>query len=520
MLTVHSEQELLLQVPDPEDVVERISGARLHKRGALVPWDLRTARRLTALKVPIISPIARDYDFPSYKRIVKEPMPHQIKVADFLVRNPRSFCLAEIGTGKTLSALWAADYLRSIGEVRKVLVVCPLTITNESWGDSIKTHFRHLSYTVLFGSAKKRAELAESNTFVHIINFEGVQTIMHELIRNDYDLVIIDESTAYKNPSTNRWKNLYKVIREDAALWMLTGTPTPQGPMDAYGQAKMMRVRGLPRTSTMYKLQTMYQVTQFKWLPREGSEQMIKEYLSPAIYVNKRDVLPDLPLVTSIFRHVEMSREQKRAFDRMRTDMMVQDADVKITAANAAVRLCKLLQIAAGVVYDDEGNPVSFDNKARINELLALIEQSSSKTVVYVPYLHVLSMVSKALEAAGYEHAVIYGDVPVKEREKIIKDFQTTENVKVLLAIPNAMAHGVTATAASTVVWFMPQPRHEIYTQACGRVDRIGQKLPVTVAHIFGPTEEKALYAAQQDAVDYERRVLSLYRKIIGEDND
>lgn len=512
----YSPEYLRLRVPDPEDAAARIRGARLDSDGVLVPWDLPTVRRLTSLHLPVISPMAYEYEWPSYKPKIPAPMPHQIKGADFLVRNPRSFFFGGIGVGKTISTLWAADYLIQKGEVGRVLVVCPLSIINESWGDTIKTHFRHLSYTALVGTAAKRKQLVRNPTSIHIINFDGVPVIRDELAEVGYDLVVIDESTAYKNPSTQRWKTLNSIIDPLGLLWLLTGTPVPQGPMDAFGQAKLVNPTMRYRTQMMFKMATMYQVTDFKWVPKPESAGIVKDVLSPAIYIDKRQVLKDLPPVTSLFRQVDVTPAQKRAFDKMRMVMQTVEEGAKITAANAAVQLCKLLQILAGTVYDDEGEVVSFDNKPRINEMIGLLEQSQSKSLVYVPFLHVLESCAAAMDKAGIRYEIIYGGVPRKERERIFKEFQTEDTFDCILAIPHAMAHGVTATAASTVVWFMPQPRHEIYTQASGRVDRTGQKLPVTLAHLYGHAIEKKMYEAQQSAQGYEHEILSLYKSLVG----
>lgn len=504
---------------------DAIPGAEYDGLGTLVvPWNLATARRMAALDLPAVTPMVRDYDWPGYRI---EPMDHQLRIANFLAARRRAFCFAGVGVGKTLSTAWPADWLMETGRVRRVLVICPLSIVNETWGDTLRRHFPHVGYSVLVGDRKKRARLASNPHPWHIINFDGVVSILDELVENDYDLIIDDESTAHKNPSTDRWKALNRLVNPKSGrkpmLWMLTGTPTPQGPMDAFGQAKMMAVcKDLPRTLALYRDETMMQVAPMVWRPRKGSEARVRHYLSPAIYVDKREALKDHPeLMPPIYRQVEMTPQQMRHFERMRIDMLTEVRDAEtgevstVTAANAAVRLCKLLQIASGVVYDDNGDVVEFDNKPRITELKQFIDQSASKTLVFCPFLHVVERVAYDLRRAGYRLEVITGGVHRTERERILKDFQTKDTFDVIVSIPNSIAHGVDAFAASTAVWFLPQPRNEIYQQANGRIDRKGQKLAMTIAHLYSHPIEKKLYEAQQDAHAYERTILQLFKTVL-----
>lgn len=525
-VSVYDDRHLLIRGPAAvQDVADYLPGAECDGLGSLiVPWDLPTARRMAALDLPAVTPMVRDYDWPGYRI---EPMAHQLRIANFLAARRRAFCFAGVGVGKTLSTAWPADWLMEIGRVRRVLVTCPLSIVNETWGDTLRRHFPHVGYSVLVGARKKRISLAQNRHAWHIINFDGVVSILDELLENEYDLIIDDESTAHKNPSTDRWKAMNKLVNPKTGrkpmFWALTGTPTPQGPMDAFGQAKLMNVcKDLPRTLALYRDEVMMQVAPMIWKPRKGSEKRVRHYLSPAIYVDKREALKDHPeLLPPIYRQVEMTANQMQHFERMRIDMLTEVRDAEtgevttVTAANAAVRLCKLLQIASGVVYDDSGDVVEFDNKPRINELKQLIDQSASKTLVFCPFLHVVDRVAKELRKAGYRIGVISGDVSRQERERVLREFQNEDTMDVLVAIPNSIAHGVDAYAASTTVWFLPQPRNEIYQQANGRIDRKGQKLAMTIAHLYSHPVEKQLYEAQQDAHAYERTVLSLFKSVL-----
>lgn len=482
-------------------------GKELH-----IPWTLENSIRLTAMELPSVSPIVRDYNFGAYRL---EDMPHQVKMADFLVRNRRGYIFGETGTGKTLGSLWGLDYLIGLGEVKRVLVLCPLSIVNETWGDTLKVHFPHLSYSVIVGTKDKRQRLLKTKHQFHILNFDGVFSLLDDLLANPYDFVLIDESTAVKTVTTRRWKSINKVVPATARLILQTGTPIPQGPMDAYGQAKLMGNRKIPHTVARFRDEMMYRVTDFKWVPRSDSMEKVKKILTPALYVAKRDVLKDLPPVTYTYRQVEMSKAQKSLFEELRKRQQAEVEGTQITAVNAAVKMAKLLQVAGGAVYNDDGDVIACDAKARIAEMLDLIEQSLSKTIVFVPYRHVLEQIGQALTKHKIKYREIHGDVKRSDREQVFKEFQQEDTFDVLLAIPNAMAHGVTATAASTIVWFMPTSRNEIYNQACARIDRKGQTLPMTICHLTAHPIEKQLYQAQQETIDYERKVLALYNRLL-----
>lgn len=483
------------------------------KKSLFIPWTLENARRLAAMKLPSVSTIVRDYDFPGHN--IAE-MPHQVRMADFVCKHRRCYVFGETGVGKTLAVAWAMDHLIEIGDVKRVLIVCPLSIVNETWGDTLRTHFPHLSYSVLWGTPDKRRKLATNNNRIHIINFDGVGTVLEELKRNKYDMVLIDESTALKVATTRRWKWINSVIPATAALVMMTGTPIPQGPMDAYGQAKLMGNMPLPRTTARFRDEVMKQVAPYIWRPREDAADKIKALMSPAIYVAKREVLKDLPPITYTYRHVEMSASQKKLFEQMRKHQLAEVQGTTITAVNAAVKLSKLLQTLGGATYDDDGNIVTCNATPRINEMLDLIDQSLSKTIVFAPFRHVLEQIGAALRKHGVKFRVIHGDVPPKEREEIFRAFQKTDEFEVILAIPSTMSHGVTATAASTIIWFMPTPRNETYSQACARIERKGQQLPMTICHLVSHPIERQLYEAQQETLGYEKKVLALYKQLLG----
>src|SRR5699024_1769513 len=288
---------------------------------------------------------------------------------DFICLHRRCYVFAGTGTGKTISSLWAYDYLRSIGMVDRLLVVCPLSIVDESWGDTIATHFKHLSYSTITGTPKRKKELLANKHAVHIINFDGIVNLRDIMQENNYSMVVVDESPAIKNVSTNRWKALYQVVPDNAQLVLQTGTPISQGPMDAYGQVRLMGNKPVAKTSARFRDDMMRGVSEFKCVPCDDAQDKLRELMSPAIRLATRDVLKHLPPITYTYRRVEMTKTQQTLFNRLRREQIADHSEGTITAVHAAALLTKLMQTLAGAVYDDEGHVVRVDAGPRVAEI-------------------------------------------------------------------------------------------------------------------------------------------------------
>lgn len=465
-----------------------------------VPWTYENATRLIRLGAPAISPMVRDYDYPS-----KHPKEFswQLQIADFLALNRRAFCFADMGLGKTLSTIWAADYLMRIGEVKRALVIAPLTILEPAWADELFGAIPSVPHRVLYASNRdRRVMLAAGEEPWHIVNYDGVKTILNELMFNAYDLIILDESTQIKNERTDRWKAVNRLIRPHTRVWALSGAPTPQGPMDAYGQAKMLRpdLMDMPRYAFQNRVET--KVGGFKWVPRRGHQEVVQSVLSPAVYFKKEDHLTELPPVTKIFRKVEFTPTQNRLIKELKADSKTQAAEFSITAGHAGIVRNKFCQIASGAVYADDGTALKVDNRPRIRACIELIEQArenriegtpSGKFIIMAPFLHAVDALMEELSKT-YDVRAITSEVKQKERSEIIRIFQTTEEIDGIIAIPSTMSHGITATAANLTIWFTPIDSNETYTQACNRMDRPGQKQNMVIAHLYGDNQEKSLY--------------------------
>lgn len=183
----------------------------------------------------------KDYNWPGQFK----PFAHQKVTAEFLAERPKAFCFNEQGTGKTASVIWAADYLMNIKAVRRVLVVCPLSIMKSAWQNDLFKFAMHRTCDIAYGSKKKRAEIVSGGAEFVIINFDGLSIVKEDIKNGGFDLIVIDEASAYKNPTTERWKVLRDLNKTIRGLWMLTGTPAAQSPVDALGLAKLVNAKGV-----------------------------------------------------------------------------------------------------------------------------------------------------------------------------------------------------------------------------------------------------------------------------------
>lgn len=503
---------LLLTLRDPNKVTSVIPKSKVVGTNKVaVHWGLDEAQVLKNLKIKNVpSPILKDYDWPG----LHAPFEHQKTTAAFLTLNKRAFCLNEQGTGKTGSVIWAADYLMKKGRIRRVLVVCPLSIMDSAWRADLFKFAMHRSVDVAYGSADKRKEVIASQVEFVIVNFDGLEIVAEAVANGGFDLVVVDEANSYKNVQTKRWKTLNKLLRPDTWLWMLTGTPAAQSPVDAYGLAKLVNPVAVPKFFSSFRDMVMFKATQFRWVPKPSATQTVFNVLQPAIRFTKDECL-DLPEMTYVNRHVALTKQQEQYYKVLKNKMIVEAAGEEITSVNAAVNLSKLLQLSCGAVYADTGDTVTFDIKNRYNVLLEVIEEAAKKVLVFVPFRNSIELVAGQLVKDGYTVEIINGDVPANRRTDIFKRFQETPDPRILVIQPQAASHGVTLTAADTVVWWGPTSSLETYAQANARVHRAGQRHPTTVVRLQGSNAERHVYQMLDTKGDVHTQIVDLYKRLL-----
>jgi SNF2 family DNA or RNA helicase len=442
------------------------------------------------------------------------PFDHQKTTSEFLVNNRKAFCFNEQGTGKTASVIWAVDYLMQLGLVKRVLVICPLSIMKSAWQQDLFKFAIHRTVSVAYGAAKKRKEIVNAGNEFVIINFDGVGIVKKEIMDGDFDLIVVDEASAYKNNKTERWKDLRDLTKVIKGLWMLTGTPAAQSPVDAYGLARLVNPTAVPLYVSHFKDQVMYKVSDFRWVPRPEAKTIVHKALQPAIRFEKKDCL-DLPPVTFVDRDAPLTPQQLVYYKKLKQEMLIEADGEEISAVNAAVKINKLLQISGGAVYTDTGEVLEFDVSSRLKVVHEVVEETTNKVLVFVPFTHTIELLEKYLTKHGITSEVINGSVSVNKRTDIVTHFQNNPQPKVLIIQPQAASHGLTLTAADTIIWYAPCTSVETYLQANARIDRPGQVNPMTIVHLSGSQVEKRMYSLLRGNVANHSEIIDLYKQEI-----
>lgn len=483
---------VVYDTPRAEEIASSVPNAvRLHNGYVACPASLYNLQLLRYLGFETIQPMDIAYDWPG--RYV--PFTAQRVTANFLSVHPRALVLNDMGTGKTLAALWAADFVMRANIGVRCLITAPLSTLERVWADAIFQNFLgRRTCVVLHGSAGKRRELLRQDADFYIVNYDGVEVLAKDLdARRDIRMCIVDEASAYRNRTTERHRIARKLLAVKDYLWLMTGTPTPNGPTDAYGMAKLVN-NAFGEGWQSYHDRVMMKVSMYKWVPKAGAHAEAHKLLQPSVRFAISDCI-DLPPCTVQARDVELSPEQAKAYKEMKRDLVLVAAKGQITAVNEAALRLKLLQLSCGAVYDSNDKDIvhHFNPGPRLRALREIMEQCREKIIIFAPFTSVVHMLHRELKK-DYSVEMVNGEVSAKERNRIFSGFQEGGHPRVIVADPGTMAHGLTLTAASAIVWYAPTDRTEIYLQANKRIDRPGQVHATTVVQLAATPVEREIY--------------------------
>lgn len=505
---------IVLSPPDDMRRLDGLDAAATKWQGqdvVVVHDKIREARMLAAAGVEIDSPILRNYSWPGRWK----PRANQRVTAAFMTMHDSGYVLNEMRTGKTYSTLWAFDYLKQCGLANRLLIISPLTTVRNTWGQAAFEILPHRTCAIAHGTRRQRVDAIQSGSDIIVMNHDGVKvTAAREAIMADPTIthVIVDEATAFRDVRIKRWKAL-KVMVEGRGLWLMTGTPTPQGPVDAHGLALLLDRPKVPRSRNLWQEMVGLRAGPFGWTPRPEAAAMVHEALQPAILVRRRDCF-DMPPVTTQTIDVELTAEQKEISEALQKQWVSErDGGITITAANAAVRMAKLLQVFQGAVIVGKDHAIDVDCTPRLEALEELIEQVGGKVIICAPFTAVIKKLEQKL---GVRHsvAVIDGGVSATHRDTIIRKFQNADDPKILVCHPRTVSHGTTLTASDSTIWFGPMLSTETYQQANERMWKPGDR-PLGIYHFVSSPTERAAFQKVSNNILGQDETLKMYNRFL-----
>lgn len=424
-----------------------------------------------------------------------KPHEYQAYATEYILNHPIVAVLLDMGLGKSVITLTAIfDLTLDSFLVRKVLVIAPFRVARDTWPAEIEKwdHLKGLKYTVVVGSEVQRKTALMKRAQVYIINRENVEWLISRSgIPFDFDMVVIDELSSFKSHQAKRFKSLMKVRPKVNRIVGLTGTPSSNGLMDLWAQYRLLdmgqrlgRFIGRYREDYFVPDKRNQQVI-FSYKPKPGAEEAIYRLISDiTISMEGADYLK-LPELVINEVDVKLSEKEMKILDVMKRDLIATVKGEEITAANAAALSGKLLQMANGAVYDDQGT-VLYIHDRKLDALEDLIEAANGKPVLIAYWFkHDLSRIQKRFE------------VEVLSTSDSIKRWNDGE-IPIAAIHPASAGHGLNLQAGgSTLIWFGLTWSLELYQQTNARLWRQGQKETVVIHHLIakGTIDERVMKA-------------------------
>lgn len=431
------------------------------------------------------------------------PHKYQQYAIDFIIKNPIAAILLDMSMGKTAICLMAIQHLMYESfEVNKVLVICPLRVTL-TWRDEIAkwSQLNGLTYSIVKGTAAQRKKALQADADIYIINRENVPWLINTSgVPFDFDMVVVDELSSFKNHQTARHKALMKVRPYIKRIVGLTGTPVSGGLMDLFAEFKLLDMgERLGRFIGQYRLNYFKPdrvngpiVYSYKLLP--GAEEKIYDKISDITISMKAVDYLDMPELISTEYPVYLDEDEMAKYEELKKDLILSTPEHEVTAANAASLSNKLSQMANGAVYTDDKEIIKFHDK-KLDALEDIIESANGKPLLVAYWFkHDYTRIVERLEKIGVKYMKIDTDESIRK--------WNNKEIPVALIHPASAAHGLNLQqGGSTMVWLGLSWSHELYAQACCRLYRQGQSEgTVSIIHLVtkGTIDERIMKALSQ----------------------
>ena len=406
---------------------------------------------------------------------------YQRRAISFIKDRRRCGLFLDMGLGKTSSALTAVSDLRDEFAIHKVLIVAPLRVANSVWAQEARkwAHLKHLRVSVCTGPQKARLAALQTDADVYVINRENLDWLVEAKgAKWPFDMVIIDESSSFKNSSTKRFKALRRVLPKTEYMVLLTGTPSPNGLLDIWSQMYLIDFgQALGRTMTSFK-QRFFEpdFMGYKFTPREGSADKIHSLIAPSvIHMSAEDYL-ELPSRIDLIERVDLPSNSLTIYNDFEKTLLAELEDgEEVEAVTAAALANKLLQFANGGMYTDANGSWSSIHTEKLDALAEIIEDNPNENLL-VAYNYRFDL--ERLKAR-------FPDAVVLDKAQETIDRWNRGEIKILLAHPASAGHGLNLqSGGATIVWFGLTWSLEYYQQFNARLHRQGQTKPVKILHV------------------------------------
>lgn len=432
-----------------------------------------------------------------------KPHSYQEYAIRYIETHPISALLIDMGLGKTSITLTAiSNMLFDSFEVCKVLVIAPLRVAKNTWTDEIKKweHLNSLSYSLIIGNESERLSALSKKADIYIVNRENIDWLVNKSgYKFDFDMVVIDELSSFKNHQSKRFKSLMKVRPLVKRIVGLTGTPSSNGLMDLFAEFKILDMGkrlgyfiGQYR-NTYFKPDNMNGPIVYSYKPLPNAENAIYEKISDITVSMKANEYLKMPELLTSNYVVELSNSEKKQYDEMKKSLVLEITDGEITASNAASLSNKLSQMSNGAIYDDKQNIIEIHSR-KLDVLEDIIESMNGKPLLMAYwYKHDFERIAKRLESLHIPFSKLDTDTSIERWNK--------GEIPVALIHPASAGHGLNLqSGGSTLVWFGLTWSLELYQQTNARLYRQGQKNTVVIQHIIakGTIDEQILKALQR----------------------
>lgn len=442
------------------------------------------------------------------------PHEYQKYAIEFIKEHPIAAILLDMGMGKSSITLTAImELIYESFEVNRVLIIAPLRVAKHTWGDEIRKwdHLQGLRYSIVVGTAAERRRALQAEADIYIINRENVPWLVENSgLSFDYDMVVIDELSSFKNWQAKRFKALMKVRPRVKRIVGLTGTPSSNGLMNLFAEYKVLDMgERLGRFISQYRVDyfvpdQMNGPIVYSYALRPGAESMIYNRISDiTISMKGTDHLQLPELINSEYR-VYMDEEERERYETMARHLVLELPGGEVTAANAAVLSGKLMQMANGAVYSDGGGMESIHER-KLEALEDLIEAANGKSLLVAYwYKHDLERIVNRLESLGIHYGKLSSDASIEE--------WNAGRLTVGLIHPASAGHGLNLqSGGNTLIWYGMIWSLELYQQTVARLWRQGQESgTVVVQHIItDDTIDEQVMRALQSKGDTQARLIA-----------